>query len=183
MFPALDGLLERLEGIHPSFLDVGVGVARLTIGLCRRFPTLRAVGLDPRSQVLDEAHADVESNFLADRVELRQGRLEDLQDRDAYDLVHVPAMFFSSSALRAGLSRVLAALRPGGWVLIQTLGPREDSLVSTVVHLWCTLWGGRSLAVQEVVELLTLWGFDSASAFPAPSGWPVDHAAGRRPLG
>jgi len=182
VFPALDGLLERLAGTRASFLDVGVGVARLTIGLCSRFPTLTAVGLDPLAQVLSEARANVEAHSLANRVELRRGRVEDLEDRSAFDLVHIPAMFLSPSTLAAGLSRIQAALRPGGWVLIQTLTPQDDSLASAVVRLWCTLWGGESLSLRQVVTLLNLEGFESAKAFPALSGLPIGHAAGRRPL-
>lgn len=182
IFPALEGLLERLRGSEPSFLDVGVGVATLPIGLCRRFPHLRAVGLDPLAQALDEARANVEANALAGQIELRRGRVEDLQDRDVYDLVHVPAMFVPLSALEAGIARIRAALRPGGWILVQIMSPRDHSLESAVARLWCTLWGGESLDAGQVEEILMTSGFESPKTFSALSGWPVDHAAARRPL-
>lgn len=182
LFPSLDGLLERLEESQASFLDVGVGVATLPIGLCRRFPRLRAVGLDPLVEALDEGRANVEANALADRVDLRQGRVEDLEDRDAYDLVHVPAMFVPPASLDAGLARVHAALRPGGWVLVQTISPRGGPLASAVLCLLCTLWGGESIDAGRIGQILTVAGFESVTTFSARSGWPVDHAAGRRPV-
>ncbi|MGH2722024.1 MAG: methyltransferase domain-containing protein [Actinomycetota bacterium] len=181
LFPELDGLLGRLEGRPASFLDVGVGVATLTIGLCLRFPLLRAVGLDPLAGALHEAHANVASHALEDRVDLRPGRVEDLDDRDAYDLVHLPAMFLAPATLDAGLSRVLTALRPGGWVLVQTLSRRGLPLSSAVAGLVCALWGGESRDAGPLGRSLTEAGFEPVLSFTATSGWPVDHVAGRRP--
>jgi hypothetical protein len=120
IFPTLEGLMERLEGPEPSFLDVGTGVATLVVGLCRRFPQLRAVGLDPLMDAVDEARANVKAHSLADRVQLREGRVEDLDDRDAFDLVHVPAMFLPPAVLDAGLTQ-----RPSG-PATRRLGSRPD---------------------------------------------------------
>jgi len=161
---------------------VGTGVAALDVGLCRRFPQLRAVGLDPLMDAVDEARANVKAHSLADRVQLREGRVEDLDDRDAFDLVHVPAMFLPPAVLDAGLTRVHRALRPGGWVLVQTVSPRGDALQCAVLRLVCTLWGGEPLDAGRVQKTLTLAGFQSTGIFSADTGWPVDHATGRRPL-
>jgi hypothetical protein len=45
--PRLSGLAERLNAPSASFLDVGVGVGVIAIEMCRTYPTLRVVGLEP----------------------------------------------------------------------------------------------------------------------------------------
>ena len=103
VFPRLEGLLERLEGSGGAFLDVGVGVAALPIGMCNRFPRLRAAGLDPLEPALVEARRNIEAAGLADRIDLRAERLEHLDDDSAYDLIHLPTMFAPAEVLREGL--------------------------------------------------------------------------------
>lgn len=44
LFPSVAGMLERLTSGTAAFLDVGTGVAAVSIELCRRFPHLRASG-------------------------------------------------------------------------------------------------------------------------------------------
>src|SRR5438046_471128 len=79
--PALEGLLERLEGAHGRFLDIGVGVAALVTGLCRRYPELTGVGIDPLDAALLQARGNVADAGLSSRIELRKGRIEDLTEQ------------------------------------------------------------------------------------------------------
>ena len=57
--PALDGLQEALERDGAVFLDVGAGVAALSIALCETWPRLRVVGLEPWRPALALAEAGV----------------------------------------------------------------------------------------------------------------------------
>lgn len=45
--PRLDGLSQHLESPEGSFLDVGVGVAGLSISMAHLWPSLNVVGIDP----------------------------------------------------------------------------------------------------------------------------------------
>ncbi len=44
VFPGVPRVLERLKSTTAAFLDVGTGVAAVSIELCRRFPRLRPSG-------------------------------------------------------------------------------------------------------------------------------------------
>src|SRR5690242_4755684 len=60
VFPAAPGIPERLTS-GAAFLDVGAGVGAVSIELCRRFPRLRAVGLEPAEAPLALARRNVEA--------------------------------------------------------------------------------------------------------------------------
>ena len=47
LFPHVPGLLDRLGSEVGAFLDVGAGVAAVSIAMCRQYPAIRAVGLEP----------------------------------------------------------------------------------------------------------------------------------------
>lgn len=55
LFPALEGLPEALQAPTAQFLDVGTGVGHLAIAMCRQFPNLRVVGIDPFETALELA--------------------------------------------------------------------------------------------------------------------------------
>lgn len=121
LFPALEGLPESLEAGSACFLDVGTGVGRLAIAMCRQFPTLRVVGLDPFETALQLARRNVTDAGLAARIELRPEPVQDLTEESCYDLAWVPVMFLPADVAARGLHRVRAALRPGGWAILGSL--------------------------------------------------------------
>jgi 23S rRNA G2445 N2-methylase RlmL len=57
----------------------------IAIELCRAFPALRVVGLEPAAAPLVQARANVAAAQLADRIALRQQGVEDLHDSEAFD--------------------------------------------------------------------------------------------------
>jgi hypothetical protein len=59
LFPGLDGLIERLQSPTGTFLDVGTGVGAIAIQMCRLFPRLHVVGLEPQDAPLAEARRNV----------------------------------------------------------------------------------------------------------------------------
>ena len=180
VFPKLPGLLEAVGGPSPAFLDVGSGVAEIAIEICRRFPAVRAVGLDPLDAAVALAEANVARAGLSHRIELRRGRVEDLDDDAVFDLVQVPIMFLDDDALTEGLARVRTALRPGGWVVLQVLGlPGTD--LPPLLRLMCVLSGSEGHSPEHAATMLRDAGYEDAAVFPPLPGPPVSYAAGRRP--
>jgi SAM-dependent methyltransferase len=57
------------------------------------------------------------------------------------------------------LALVHAALRPGGLLLMATLGGGGDDLASAAARLRATLWGGDAVEPSAVVELLSAAGY------------------------
>jgi SAM-dependent methyltransferase len=182
VFPHLGGLLTMLDGARPAFLDVGSGVAEIAMEMCRRFPTLRAVGLDPLEAAQALAEDKVRRAGLEARIELRRGRVEDLDDDDVFDLVQVPILFLPDHALTEGFARVRKSLKPGGWVVLQVLGLPGTELPA-VLRLMCVLYGSEGHSPEHAASMLTDAGYEDVVVFPPLPGPPVSYVAGRRPSG
>jgi len=181
LFPRLDGLVEHLQGPMATFLDVGAGVGAIAIQMCRLFPTLHVVGIEPQDAPMDEARRNVTAAKLGDRIELRTQRIEDLADREAFDLVWLPQIFLPREVLERGLRRAWAALRPGGWILLIAYSNPGMELDATIGRLMNVLWGGDPLYPEQVAELLSAADFASTEVFPVLPGMTFKLIVGQRP--
>jgi precorrin-6B methylase 2 len=167
----LPGLVPRLERPGAVLLDVGAGAAGLSITLCRHFPHLTAVALEPASHPAQLGEAHVRQAELADRIAIRRERVEDLADQMVFDLAFFPQMFLPDKIIERALQRIFCALKPGGWVLVAVLAQDDQSTLSAVNQLKNLLWGGNTRDVARLKPLLESAGFD-----------PVIRAPGRKAL-
>ena len=177
--PLLEGLGPRLEGSGAEFLDVGTGVARLAIGMARKWPSLRVVGLDVWGPSLALARKNVVEAGLLDRIELREQPGEDLADERRFDLAWIPAPFVPPHALGRLVDSVLRSLKPGGWLLFAAAMPGED-LRGAALRFRVALYGGAPSTKPEIEKLLVEKGLTEVRALPGP---PRDFkiiVAGRR---
>jgi SAM-dependent methyltransferase len=181
LVPMLPGLRERLDAPTATFLDVGVGVGRIDIELCRRFPHLRAVGIDIQETPLHQAKRAVAVAGLADRIELRLQAVDELGDRDAFDLAWLPQSFVSGEGFARGLRAVYRALRPGGWLLLASLARDGSDLGAAVSRLIDTLWGGDARTAEQVAARTSEAGFTSVRILPTPPGEPITGLIAQRP--
>lgn len=178
--PRLPGLSERLEA-SGSFLDVGVGVAGLSIAMARLWPALRVVGVDPWAPSLVIAREKVRAAALTDRIELRQQAAEDLTDVDAFDLAWIPSAFIPDRSITAIAQRVQHSLRPDGWLLFAMINPGSDPLAGSYARLRTTIWGGALLTPAEAQTMLERIGYAAVQMLPTPPSATVAMIAGRRP--
>ncbi len=146
--PRLPGLSERLEA-PGSFLDVGVGVAGLSIAMARLWPALRVVGVDLWAPSLVIAREQVRAARLTDRIELREQAAEDLTDVNAFDLAWIPSAFIPERSIVTIVERVYRALRPGGWLLFAMVSPGSGPLAGSYARLRTAIWG-RSTASSAI---------------------------------
>jgi predicted O-methyltransferase YrrM len=160
----------RLDQPSASFLDVGVGVGVIAIELCRAFPALRVVGLEPAAAPLAQARANVAAAGLADRVELRQQGVEELQDSEAFDLAYVAQVFIPDGVFAAGLARVWRALRPGGWMSMPAISAAGEDLEAALSRLRNLLWGGGVRLPEQVAEAARAVGFTGVQVAPFLGG-------------
>lgn len=181
VFPLLPGLAERLESEDGTFLDIGMGVGIMCIELCRIYPHLRCVGLEPGDIQAAEARRNIAAAGFEDRIEVRAQRLEDLSDRDVYDLAYFPQVFMPIEVVKMGLHSVREALRPGGWITLVAVDARGDDLHATTARLLNVLWGGTPLSADEVASLTRATGFDMVRTGGDP-GSSIKGVVGRRPL-
>lgn len=126
----MPSLRERLDSSRAVLLDVGAGIGAVTIEHLRRRPRLSAVALEPREAARRQAERNVANAGLVSRIEVRAGRIEDLDAEQAFDLVWLPGNFLGPDLLPT----VHRALRPGGYVINASLGtPGERGLPGTTL--------------------------------------------------
>jgi SAM-dependent methyltransferase len=183
LFPRLEGSVERLEAPTASLLDVGSGVGALAIELCRIWPRLRVVGLEPQAVPLAEGQRNVAAAGLGDRIALRAQRVEELTEHDAFDLVWLPQVFLPAEAFGPALQAVRAALRPGGWTILLAIGAPGSTPRAALGRLINVLWGEEARPIEEVERAAIAAGFDPVRSFPGPPRGPIDatFVAARRP--
>jgi precorrin-6B methylase 2 len=178
VLPALDGLAQRFAQ-GGNFLDVGVGVAGLACAFCDAVPSARVVGLDPLARAIDLAAKTISDHGLTDRIELRCQGVEELEERQVFDLAFLPLPFIPARVVTEGLRRVTNALKPGGWLVLP--GSVYEPDTSGEIARWQThLAGGTLLTEAERVNLLQSAGYDTLTQVPVPPGSPPLFAA-RRP--
>ncbi|HTJ84240.1 MAG TPA: class I SAM-dependent methyltransferase [Polyangiaceae bacterium] len=177
--PHLEGLAARLEGSDGAFLDVGTGVARLAIGMARKWPSLRVVGLDVWGPSLALARQNVAAAGLDGRIQIREEPGEALADEGAFDLAWIPAPFIPPHALGRLVEQVRRSLKPGGWLLFAAAKPGED-LRGAALRFRVALYGGAPSTQPEIEKLLVDKGITEVRTLPGP---PRDFkiiVAGRR---
>lgn len=178
--PQLEGLADRLASPDAAFLDVGVGVAALSIAMVRQWPRLRVVGVDPWGPAITIGWRNVESAGLAGQIDLREAAAEDLSDTDAFDLAWIPSLFVPQRSIAPIVERVARSLRPGGWLLFALMNPDSEPLAASLNRFRTTLWGGSVLDPDAVRALLTNNGLVDVRLLPSPPAATVAFVVGRR---
>jgi hypothetical protein len=172
MLPVMGDLGSRLAAPGARMLDAGTGVGALAVAFAQVFPQLHVLGIDVLDRPLDLARQNIAASDVAARVTVRKQDVAGFTDDAGFDLAYLPAPFVSPPALQAGLTRVVAALRPGGWVFMARgkFGgtPAEDSLT----RLKTLVYGGTPLDEAEASDLLRSAGLTAVRTAPTPAGAP-----------
>jgi hypothetical protein len=155
-WPELGALLSRDGAV---LVDVGVGGAGGAIGMCRAFPKLRIVGIDPLPAALIEARANVAANDFGHRIELRAQRGDELRDERAFDVAFVPAKFLDDRAFEATLATLRKALKADGMIMTGAWRDVGEPRAATVSRLRTELWGAGPRTADAVTTMLERAGF------------------------
>lgn len=172
LLPRMPEAQAAFESGRGWFLDVGVGVAALSIAMAERFPGTRAVGLDVLPAALEIARTQIAVADLRETIELRSQSVTELTDEAVFDLAWIPQMFIAPAALDAGVSRVRSALRPGGWLILALAGQGdliERSHVSAYKSLFATTLGGGPMSIEQGRALLARRGYVDGGVAEAPA--------------
>lgn len=178
--PSLGGLADALERPGATFLDVGAGVAALSIALCETWPGLRVVGLEPWPPALALAERQVAASAVAERVDLRPDRIEALGDGEAFDVAWLAGPFIVPAAIPAALERLHAVLRPGGWLLFGRFASPPEPLAEAVTRLRVVRSGGSVADAEQIGAAVSAAGFEQVHEVPRTWQMPVGFVAGRR---
>jgi predicted O-methyltransferase YrrM len=173
LLPEMGDLAGRLAAPGARMLDIGTGVAALAVGFAQAFPQLHVLGIDILDRALDLAREEIAASDVAARVTVRRQDVAGFADVAGFDLAFLPAPFIPQPAVRAGLPRVAAALRPAGWLMVGhgKFGgtPVEDALT----RLKTIAYGGTPLDDAAACQLLRDAGLTSVRAAPTPPGAPA----------
>lgn len=180
-FAAVPELVERLSRDGAALLDVGAGVAALSVAFCRAFDGLRVVGLEPWGPALRLGQREISEAGLAGRIELRAQRVEELADREAYDVVWLAGPFLPPAIVPAALRHSLSALKPGGRVVFGLYSEPADDLARRLVALRTIRSGGHPSTGPELVEALEEAGFEGARELEPTWTAPVRLVVASRP--
>jgi hypothetical protein len=171
--PRLGDLGERLARPGARMLDVGTGVGALAVAYAEQFPELTVVGIDVLPRVLALAERTRASSPAGVRVELREQSVADLPDVEAFDLAWIPAPFIPPQAFTAGLPRVAASMRPGGWIMLGHGRLGENPRADAVTRFKTVAYGGTPLTPDEAARMLGELGCTQVVAAPTPPGSPA----------
>jgi 2-polyprenyl-3-methyl-5-hydroxy-6-metoxy-1,4-benzoquinol methylase len=181
ILPHLGKLAERLDAGPTSFLDVGAGVGALSLAMARHWPELRVVAIEPAPEPFQEAQRLIANSGMAERIELRMQRVEEIVEEKQFDLVWLPQMFIPGNEFSQGLTSVWRALRPGGWVWLPVLNDSLPNLYFSLSKLRNILWGGNLILCDALTRLLENAGFDPVIPVGNNVAGEHLHLVGRRP--
>jgi protein-L-isoaspartate O-methyltransferase len=173
MLPVMGDLAGRLAGPDARLLDVGTGAGALAVAFAQVFPQVQVLGIDILDRALGLARQAIAASDVGARVTVRQQDVVGFADDAGFDLAWLPAPFIAEPALHAGLPRVVAALRPGGWLIVGhgKFGgtPAEDALI----RLKTLAYGGTPIDGAAACQLLRKAGLTSVRTVPTPAGAPA----------
>ena len=126
-------LVSRVPPDALRVLDVASGTAAVAIELARRMPTRTVVGIDQSAEMLAAGRQRVARAGLAPRVELREGRAEELPFEDGeFDALTFTYLLRYVDDPRATLHELARVVRPGGTIaMLEFAVPRG---------VWRPLW-------------------------------------------
>jgi len=180
MLPTMGDLAGRLASPGARMLDVGTGAAGLAVDWAQVFPQLRVLGIDILDRALDLARQTIAASDVADRVTVRKQDVADFTDDTGFDLAWLPAPFIPQPVMTGGLLRVVAALRPGGWLMMGHGKFGGTPVQDALTRLKTLAYGGTPLDDAAACELLHHAGLTSVRSAPTPRGVPAI-TVGRKP--
>ena len=153
-------------------LDVGTGIGALGISFARTFPNLHVTGLDVLPRALQLAAETISQAGLQDRMEVRSQDVSALDEPETFDLAWIPAPFVPEPAFSAGVSRMAAALRPGGMLMIGHGKFGQDALDDALTRFQTIAYGGTAVDDARAEALLISCGLRDARSIQTPPGAP-----------
>ena len=180
LLPVMGDLAGRLAAPGARLLDVGTGTGELAVAFAQVFPQVQVLGIDILDRALHLARQAIAASDVADRVTVRKQDVADFADDDGFDVAWLPAPFIPPPALDAGLSRVTAALRPGGWLILGHGKFGGNAVEDALTRLKTLAYGGTALDEAAACHLLCSAGLTSVRPMPTPAGAPAI-AIGQKP--
>ena len=119
---------------------------------------------------------------MQERIEVRDGVIEELEDADGFDLAWLPTFFIPRPALEPAIERIFAVMRPGGWAMFGLYARPGDPFRDALADLRTVRQGGTLIEPHDLAALLERAGFaDAGVRFEPEWSLPIVFVAGRKP--
>ena len=162
-------------------LDVGSGVAGLSIAFCRTFPESTVVGIDPWPPAMTLARRNVAEAGLDSRITLVETTVQDYEDNEGFDVAWLPSFFIPETVLDDAVARVLVLLRTSGTIVVGvTYADETDPLGAAADDLFTVRSGGSILDPARASALLVRTGFADVRELDRTWNPPLRFVVGRR---
>jgi demethylmenaquinone methyltransferase / 2-methoxy-6-polyprenyl-1,4-benzoquinol methylase len=156
-------LVSRLDASpDDTVLDVASGTAAVAVALARRY-ACRVVGIDQSAEMLAAGRARVEDAGLAGRIELREGRAEELPFADgSFDALTFTYLLRYVDDPAATLRELARVVKPGGRMAMLEFSIPRNRLARAA-------WGAYVGLGLPLLGRLASPGWDAVGRFLGPS--------------
>jgi SAM-dependent methyltransferase len=166
-----------------DFLDVGTGVGLLAVAAASTWPGASVVGIDTWGPSLERAAANVAGAGLDERITLRSQDVGAVDDVDRFDCIWVPTFFLTEPAVADALPALVAAARPGGWIVLGRFEPGPDPVAAAAAAFKTLRNGGCDLTADAAEQLLASAGCEAIESKRPGGPVPLGFTIGCRPAG
>jgi 2-polyprenyl-3-methyl-5-hydroxy-6-metoxy-1,4-benzoquinol methylase len=164
-----------------KILDIGSGEGFHLIHYARRYPRSQVSGIELDHAKVETARKNIAEAFLGEHVSLREGDVNQLDERGAYDLITLNLTLHdvcSSEACREVLGRLFQALRPQATLLVCEIpnpdtiqryrdGPLSQLLSGVQLHL--TMAGCEMITEGQLYRWMEEGGFENIRTVVQPN--------------
>ena len=171
VIPQLPAVAERLQG-GGRYLDLACGVCRGPAKIAAAYPGTTVTAVDGDAYTLELAEREMKARGLGERFRFVHSMLEDLELDGGHDVAVINISLHEARDIERAVERCLAALDPGGTLLVSEFPfpEREDDCRSVPGRLMCGVQffeahiGCQLLPTSRFVDLLGQAGFRDVGA-------------------
>ncbi len=139
-----------------GFLSAGCGAGAEIVGLGRRFPSWRFVGVDVSSAMLDASRRRIAEVGMADRTSFFNGRLQDYRSPEPFDgasSVFVAHFIKGRDEKLSYFQSVATQLKPGGiFVLADLFGDRSTPEFARLFDAWLLSYASHGVGAEQLAR-------------------------------
>lgn len=154
---------EALEG---RMLEIGAGLAALSLGLAKQFPTARFTAIDNDSGAAAVARLHVAASGFTSRFSVRLRDVIHVDEQAVYTAAWLPAPFLSRQGAKTALDRLTLAIAPRGFLIIGNVLPLGDDAATAATGARLLRSAGHVWRSEELADILIPRGYREIERVP-----------------
>jgi SAM-dependent methyltransferase len=147
------------RSLSGRFLDVGTGVGGIALRAAEKCPDLQVEAIDIWEPALRIAEQWVAASPHAQRIQLRDLDVAQLDTAPRFTLAWLPTMFLPRPTVQKAVERIALASRSGAWLVASLYTIPAEPFTATMSRLRTLRSGGEIMDPAELTDLLRLHGY------------------------